>query len=119
MLLALFSSIVVAQAVAQDNSEQQLKQEVIASVDAQADALTDLSDRIWSFAEIAFRESESAEALIEHAAAHGFAITRNVGGIPTAFVAEYGSGDPVIGIMGEFDALPGLSQAAVPERSPI
>ena len=74
MLLALFSSIVVAQAVAQDNSEQQLKQEVIASVDAQADALTDLSDRIWSFAEIAFRESESAEALIEHAAAHGFAI---------------------------------------------
>jgi len=115
VLLASFSAL----ASAQTDANPQLKQEVIASVDAQADALTDLSDRIWNFAEIAFRESESAEALIEHATAHGFAITRNVGGMPTAFVAEYGSGKPVIGIMGEFDALPGLSQAAVPERSPI
>lgn len=114
LLLALIGPI----AMAQSDAEQQLKQDVIASVDAQADALTDLSDRIWSFAEIAFRESESAEALIEHATAHGFSITRDVGEIPTAFVAEYGSGKPVVGIMGEFDALPGLSQAAVPERSP-
>jgi len=106
-------------AAAQNESSQQLKRDVIASVDAQADSLIDLSDRIWHFAEIAFRESRSAEALIAHASAHGFSITRNVGEIPTAFIAEYGSGEPVIGIMGEFDALPGLSQAAVPERSPI
>ena len=114
-LLASISSI----AMAQGNASGQLKQDVISSVDAQADALIDLSDRIWRYAEIAFRESESAQALIEHATAHGFEITRNVGGIPTAFIAEYGSGQPVIGIMGEFDALPGLSQATVPERSPI
>ena len=114
-LLASIASI----ATAQDDASGQLKQDVIASVDAQADALIDLSDRIWSAAEIAFRETESAEALIEHASSHGFEITRNIGGIPTAFIAEYGSGEPVVGIMGEFDALPGLSQAAVPERSPV
>ncbi|MGK7296163.1 MAG: amidohydrolase, partial [Candidatus Wenzhouxiangella sp. M2_3B_020] len=114
-LMASIASI----APAQDEENRQLKQDVIASVDTQAEALTDLSDRIWSYAEIAFRETESANALIEHAKAHGFSITRNVGGIPTAFVAEYGSGEPVIGIMGEFDALPGLSQEAVPERSPV
>jgi aminobenzoyl-glutamate utilization protein B len=116
--LALLASFACS-ATAQDERTARLKQDVIASVDAQAEALTALSDRIWGYAEIAFRETESAEALIEHASAHGFEITRNVGGIPTAFVAEYGSGEPVIGIMGEFDALPGLSQAAVPERSPI
>jgi len=114
-LLASIGSI----AMAQGGAGGQLKQDVIESVDAQAEALTDLSDRIWRFAEIAFRETQSAEALIEHAAAHGFEITRNVGGIPTAFIAEYGSGEPVIGILGEFDALPGILQAAVPERSPV
>ena len=115
VLLAFIGSI----AVAQGDPGQKLKQAVIESVDAQAEALTDLSDRIWSYAEIAFRETESADALIEHAKAHGFSITRNIGGIPTAFVADYGSGEPVVGIMGEFDALPGLSQEAVPERSPV
>ncbi|MEX0914346.1 MAG: amidohydrolase, partial [Wenzhouxiangellaceae bacterium] len=118
LYVALLASI-CSLAVAQSDVSQELKQDVIASVDAQSDALIDLSDRIWSFAEIAFRETDSADALIEHAAAHGFEITRSVGGIPTAFIAEYGSGKPVIGIMGEFDALPGLSQEAVPERSPI
>ena len=95
------------------------KAKVIASVDAQADGLADLSDEIWRYAEIAFRESRSSDALVRHAEAHGFRVMRGTGDIPTAFVAEYGSGKPVIGIMGEFDALPGLSQAAVPERSPI
>jgi len=105
-----------ASAVAIDNPN---KVQAAASVDAQAGALTELSDEIWGYAEIAFRESRSAEALASHAEAHGFEVTRGVAGIPTAFVAEYGSGTPVIGIMGEFDALPGLSQAAVPERSPL
>ncbi len=95
------------------------KVKVIRSVDAQATDLADLSDEIWRHAEIAFKESKSSDALVSHAKAHGFRVTRGTGGIPTAFVAEYGSGSPVIGIMGEFDALPGLSQAAVPERSPI
>ena len=89
-----------------------LKARVIASVDAQASDLTDLSDEIWRHAEIAFKETKSADALVRHAEAHGFRVRRGTGDIPTAFIAEYGSGAPVIGIMGEFDALPGLSQAA-------
>ncbi|MEE4279230.1 MAG: amidohydrolase [Halieaceae bacterium] len=100
-------------------TEDPLKQEIIASVDAQAEALANLSDTIWRAAEIAFRETKSSDALVRHALEHGFRVTRGTGEIPTAFVAEYGSGKPIIGIMGEFDALPGLSQAAVPERSPI
>jgi aminobenzoyl-glutamate utilization protein B len=95
------------------------KAQVIASIDAQASALTALSDEIWRNAEIAFRETRSSEALIRHAEEHGFTVTRGSGDIPTAFIAEYGSGSPVIGIMGEFDALPGLSQDTVPSRSPL
>ncbi len=95
------------------------KDMIIASVDNQAEALANLSDEIWRNAEIAFREHKSSDALVAHAERHGFRVTRGAGDIPTAFVAEYGSGRPIIGIMGEFDALPGLSQAAVPERSPI
>ncbi|HCD88310.1 MAG TPA: amidohydrolase [Algoriphagus sp.] len=96
-----------------------LKEEVKASVDKRFDALTDLSDRIWSFEEIAFRETQSAKALADYAEELGFRVTRGVAEIPTAFVAEYGSGSPVIGILGEFDALPGLSQNKVPYKSPL
>lgn len=96
-----------------------LKEEVKASVDKRFDALTDLSDRIWSFEEIAFRETQSAKALADYAEELGFRVTKGVAEIPTAFVAEYGSGSPVIGILGEFDALPGLSQNKVPYKSPL
>jgi aminobenzoyl-glutamate utilization protein B len=109
----------VAPLAANAATEHPLKQAIIDSVDAQASALSDLSDEIWRHAEIAFRESESSDALVQHALENGFRVTRGTGEIPTAFVAEFGSGSPVIGIMGEFDALPGLSQAAVPERSPL
>ncbi|EED31448.1 amidohydrolase [gamma proteobacterium NOR5-3] len=100
-------------------NEDALKAEIIASVDRQASALTALSDEIWGHAEIAFKETQSAAALIKHAKEHGFRVETGIGEIPTAFVAEFGSGKPVIGIMGEFDALPGLSQASVPTRSPL
>lgn len=96
-----------------------LKQEVIHSVDERFVDLTDLSDKIWSFEEIAFRETQSAAALSDYAESLGFKVTRGVADIPTAFVAEYGSGSPVIGILGEFDALPGLSQNKVPYKSPL
>nr|WP_207758613.1 amidohydrolase [Algoriphagus lutimaris] len=96
-----------------------LKQEVIQSVDERYVDLTDLSDKIWSFEEIAFRETQSAGALSDYAESLGFKVTRGVAEIPTAFVAEYGSGSPIIGILGEFDALPGLSQNKVPYKSPL
>jgi aminobenzoyl-glutamate utilization protein B len=95
------------------------KQSVITIVDKRFNELIDLSDRIWSYAEIAFRESRSSRDLSAFAQANGFKVSRGVGEIPTAFVAEYGSGHPVIGILGEFDALPGLSQKTVPHKDPL
>lgn len=95
------------------------KQFVIAYVDKHFRELTDLSDRIWSHAEIAFREGNSSRDLCAYAEANGFKVSRGVGEIPTAFVAEYGSGRPIIGILGEYDALPGLSQKTVPHKEPL
>jgi aminobenzoyl-glutamate utilization protein B len=95
------------------------KQSAITFVDKHLAELTDLSDRIWSYAEIAFRENQSARDLSAFAEANGFKVRRGVGEIPTAFVAEYGSGRPIIGILGEFDALPGLSQKKVPLKDPM
>jgi len=96
-----------------------LKQEIQQTIDARFADMTQLSDQIWSFEETAFHESQSAEALAAYAEKLGFKVTKGVGEIPTAFVAEYGSGSPIIGIMGEFDALPGLSQNKVPFKSPL
>ena len=99
--------------------ENQNKQAVINSVNAQFEDLRDLSDRIWSYEEIAFEETRSAADLVSYAEANGFRVTTGIGEMPTAFVAEYGSGEPIIGILGEFDALPGLSQKTVPHKDPL
>ncbi|WP_027233656.1 M20 family metallopeptidase [Leisingera caerulea] len=72
----------------------------------------DLSDRIWGMPELRYQEEQSAAAQIEMLEAAGFKVTRNVAGIPTAFMAEAGSDGPLIGFLGEFDALAGLSQEA-------
>ena len=112
----LFISLMVFAAIAQKTSKE--KTQVIDFVDSHYGELTDLSDRIWSYEEIAFREVQSSAALADYAESMGFSVTRGVAGIPTAFTAEYGSGSPVIGILGEFDALPGLSQDKVPSKSP-
>src|SRR5690349_10637896 len=69
-----------------------------------------ISDKIWEFAEIALAETKSCALQAEELEADGFRIQRNVGGLPTAFVAEWGEGSPVIGFLGEYDALPELSQ---------
>ncbi len=94
------------------------KKAVIASVDSKSQALTELSDQIWSFEEVAFQETQSSQVLADYATSQGFTVKKGVAEIPTAIVAEYGSGRPVIGILGEFDALPGLSQKAVPTKDP-
>ena len=66
-----------------------------------------------------YQETHSSEALKSALSAEGFSIEGGVADIPTAFVASYGSGEPVIAVMGEFDALPGISQAAVPFEQKI
>jgi aminobenzoyl-glutamate utilization protein B len=95
------------------------KQSAVSAVDRHAAELAELSDRIWAYAEIALREHRSAAALADHAERQGFRVQRGVAGMPTAFVATYGKGRPVIGVMGEYDALPGLSQKALPEKTPL
>ena len=96
-----------------------LKREAVALVDKRAQELISLSDQVWGFAETALRETRSAAVLADYAEKQGFRVTRGVAGMPTAFIAEYGSGRPIIGIMGEYDALPGLSQKAEPTRTPL
>ena len=95
------------------------KNAVIAAVEQHKENLIKISDSIWTYAEIAFEESKSAEVLANYAEENGMVVTRGVANIPTAFTATYGSGKPVISILGEFDALPGLSQKTVPEKNPM
>ena len=95
------------------------KKAVINSIENNGEALIEASDKIWAAAETAFNESTSSEVLASLAEKNGFTVERGVAGMPTAFVASYGSGSPVIGILGEFDALPGLSQNTTPTKNPI
>ncbi len=113
VLLSLFSFHLSAQKL---NSN---KKAVIASVEAHKQNLIKISDSIWALAETAFNESKSAEVLATYAEENGLQVTRGVADIPTAFTATYGSGKPVISILGEFDALPGLSQKTVPAKNPV
>ncbi len=100
-------------------SAKKLKGEVIANVEAEKANLIEVSDKIWAAAEIAFQEKVSSKTLIDYAKANGFTVEEGVAETPTAFVATYGSGKPVIGILGEFDALPGISQKASPKKEPL
>ena len=88
------------------------KQEAQAFIKNRGGEFAALSREIWSYAELSLKEFRSAALYIEKLKAEGFSVTENLGGIPTAFSGSAGSGKPVIGILGEFDALSGLSQAA-------
>ncbi len=92
------------------------KEAAVASIEKRKAELTELSDQVWAFAETALREHKSAKLLADYAEKQGFRVTRGVAGMPTAFIANYGEGQPVIGILGEYDALPGISQKAQPTK---
>ena len=92
------------------------KATAIATVDANAEAFRETNRAIWGYAEPSLQEFQSAELLAKLLERHGFTVERGVAGMPTAFVATWGAGGPLIGVMAEYDALPGLSQAAAPER---
>ncbi len=95
------------------------KQAIMASVEKHEANLIKISDEIWALAETAFEETKSSKILADYAEKQGFKVERGVAGIPTAFVATYGSGSPVISVLGEFDALPGLSQKVQPTKNPL
>jgi aminobenzoyl-glutamate utilization protein B len=96
------------------------KKRIIALIDKKAAAFTALSDKVWECAEIRFGLKKSADAICEVLESEGFKIERGIAGMAHAFIASWGKGGPTIGILGEYDALPGISQkAGIPERVPV
>ncbi len=98
---------------------QDAKEHVTRALDSRAQRNAEIAHQIWELAEVGYQEAKSSQLLQWELEESGFAVESGVADIPTAFVATYGSGEPILGILAEFDALPGLSQAAVPERSPL
>ena len=96
------------------------KQKLYDIIEKKASLLTGLSDKIWEYAELSMLEYKSAAAYIQILKEEGFQVTGNLCNIPTAFSGSFGSGRPVIGILGEYDALSGLSQApGIAEKHPL
>ena len=95
------------------------KQVALAWVEEHQELLADRHRQVWAWAEVGLHEHRTSRLLADTLESHGFAVERGVAGMPTAFVATYGAGQPVIGMMAELDALPGLSQKAVPYREPL
>ena len=95
------------------------KLQLIQTIERHKLELTTASDQIWHAAETALEEYRSSDILAKLAEKHGFKVERGVANIPTAFTATYGSGGPVIGILGEFDALPGLSQKTIATKEAL
>lgn len=91
-----------------------MKSEVIDQfVESHGEQYAAISDTIWRYAELGYQERDSSRIHIDNLKVSGFSVREGVAGIPTAFIAEAGSGGPVIGILGEFDALSGLSQSSM------
>ena len=95
------------------------KEATIYALNANYEADKKTALQIWDFAEVGYKENKSSALHIQHLKDAGFTVETGVAGIPTAFVATYGTGQPAIGILAEYDALPGLAQNAVPEKSGI
>ncbi|WP_254506538.1 amidohydrolase [Anatilimnocola floriformis] len=94
-------------------------QTAVADVDGRQTELNETNKAIWEFAEVGLEETRSSALLVEKLKKAGFKVRTGVADMPTAFVAEFGTGKPVIGILAEYDALPGLSQKVSPQRDPV
>ena len=104
---------------AQDGSFRPAQQTALADVDARVDELKAVNKAIWEFAEVGLEERQSADLLVSKLKTNGFDVEHGVSGMPTALVASYGEGKPIIGILAEYDALPGMSQQVNPDRVPF
>jgi aminobenzoyl-glutamate utilization protein B len=103
-------------ATAQINSN---KETVLVALSNAYEADKKTALQIWEYAEVGYKEVKSAALHVQHLKDAGFTVETGVAGIPTAFVATYGTGSPAIGILAEYDALPGINQSASAERDPI
>ncbi|CAN5509112.1 M20 family metallopeptidase [soil metagenome] len=123
ILVVLFVSLQFLNAKAQkkttSDTNEKFKVEALAGLESGYALYKQNALAIWNYAEVGYKEIQSSRLHIQTLINSGFAVDSGVAGIPTAFVATYGSGKPVIGILAEYDALPGLSQQAIPEKKPV
>jgi len=122
MRFRLFLMMVYCLAISTSYGQKEIsnnKRAILASIKNHEANLIKISDEIWALAEMAFEENKSSKLLADYAESQGFKVERGVAEMPTAFVASYGSGKPVISVLGEFDALPGISQKAQPTKDPL
>ena len=117
IVLAVFCMMIAGGAFAQN--KKALNNAAGQYIDRSFEVYDKLQKTIWQNPELGFLETQSSALLQEHLKENGFTVKAAVAGMPTAFVAEYGSGKPVIAVLAEFDALPGLSQDTVPYRKPL
>ena len=113
-LFALFLILIVSNTIIAQTTID--KQQIIQQIDKELEKYGKIAHEIWELAELGFLENKSTQILQDHLKKEGFKITTGVAGMPTAFVAEYGSGQPIIGLLAEYDALPDMSQAASPTK---
>jgi aminobenzoyl-glutamate utilization protein B len=118
-LLALWSTGLLGPIVSAQEPLSPAQQTALATVAAKADEIKQVNRAIWSFAEVGLQEHQSSALLVDKLKAAGFQVQTGVAHMPTAFVATFGSGKPVIGVLAEYDALPDLSQKASPVQEPV
>lgn len=110
-MLLLYSCTLVAQTAT--------KNDMLTEIDAKSGEYGKIAHTIWSYAEMGYKEEKSADLLQKTLKNEGFSVDMGVAGMPTAFIATYGQGSPVIAVLGEYDALPGLSQKAVAHKESL
>lgn len=123
MRLAVFllsAAIIALPAAAQEKPTLSAEaQALLARIDARSGDIAEVAGALWDYAEVGYKEEKSSGLLKDRLRAEGFSIEEGVAGIPTAFVASFGGGGPVIAILAEFDALPGINQDRQASRAPI
>lgn len=117
MLLTAFLLVSFSDMIAQ--LDEAGRQEIIESMDSQMGEYSAIAQEIWGLAELGFLEYKSTEVLQGKLRAEGFTVRTDLAGMPTAFIAEYGTTGPVIALLAEFDALPDMAQEATPDKAPI
>ena len=117
VVLVLFLGTLMVRA--DDKALSRAQQTAVADVTSREALIKDVNRKIWEYAEVGLQERKSAGLLVKTLKQNGFAVKSGVAGMPTAFVASYGKGQPVIGILAEYDALPGMSQKVEPVRAAV
>lgn len=110
--------LAAASSFLQAQSAEKLKKKAISTAVDMQETIENMASKLWHFSETALRETASADFLVKELESAGFAVEKGVADMPTAFVATYGQGRPVIGILAEYDALPGVGNEPVPMRKP-